>query len=204
MNLKNGERWDGNSISKQERDTILNTIRGKKYKSFLEIGTYMGFVPFSLYNEIVENQKGLIESVDYLPSAEDELVYPFLLEVSKTWSLDNMKKRYNSNKKFIKDNNLKNIYLYIIGSDEYFKKNKKTFDCILLHGSHMTEQVRRDLDSASKCLNSNGTIFLHPIKGHEFSPSDVLGVYHSFNKNGFTKKILKQDYRGFGIFARKY
>ena len=46
-------------------------------------------------------------------------------------------------------------------SDEFFKKNKKIFDCIFIDGLHIYEQVREDILNSIKFLDINGIIILH-------------------------------------------
>lgn len=46
-------------------------------------------------------------------------------------------------------------------SDEYFKHNKQSFDCIFIDGLHWSEQVRKDFENSLQCLNDGGVIFIH-------------------------------------------
>ena len=46
-------------------------------------------------------------------------------------------------------------------SDDFFKTNKESFDCIFIDGSHLYDQVRKDIINAIKVLNNKGIIFLH-------------------------------------------
>ena len=46
-------------------------------------------------------------------------------------------------------------------SDQFFKKNKDTFDCIFIDGLHYYSQVKKDIQNSLKILNPNGIILLH-------------------------------------------
>ena len=46
-------------------------------------------------------------------------------------------------------------------SDEFFKINKKKYDCIFIDGLHVYEQVKKDIVNSINCLNENGIIFVH-------------------------------------------
>lgn len=46
-------------------------------------------------------------------------------------------------------------------SDEFFCRNKETFDLIFIDGLHLYEQVLRDISNALAVLNPVGTIVLH-------------------------------------------
>ena len=46
-------------------------------------------------------------------------------------------------------------------SDNFFKENKKSFDCIFIDGLHEYDQVRRDIVNSIKILNREGMIILH-------------------------------------------
>ena len=126
-NLDVNSQRNGNSISILETLIINNIISDKKYSSFLEIGTYAGWVPFNVYNLIVERENGYIDSVDYIPDKNQKYGFGYSPKTDSIWSRANMIERYNSNKKIIKENNLKNVSLYIHGSDSFFEKNLKFF-----------------------------------------------------------------------------
>lgn len=46
-------------------------------------------------------------------------------------------------------------------SDDFFLKNKLFFDIIFIDGLHIYNQVRKDLENALNCLNTDGIIMLH-------------------------------------------
>ena len=46
-------------------------------------------------------------------------------------------------------------------SDQFFKDNNYSFDCIFIDGLHTYEQVRKDVYNSINYLNLDGTIFIH-------------------------------------------
>ena len=48
-----------------------------------------------------------------------------------------------------------------ITTDEFFFKNKATFDVIFIDAEHKYESVKRDFENALKVLNKRGIIVLH-------------------------------------------
>lgn len=201
VDLNVDSRRDGNSISIFETLIINNIIYDNKYSSFLEIGTYAGWVSFKIYNSIVERKNGHIDSVDYIPDKNQNYGFGYSPEIDSMWNRANMIKRYNSNKKIIKENNLKNITLHIHGSDAFFEKNLKTYDCILIHGSHTTTQVTKDLKNAWRFLNHGGMILIHPYIV-DIEPTNVKKVFETFECNNCIKKVIATDYRSFGMIQK--
>lgn len=55
----------------------------------------------------------------------------------------------------------KDTTIHAIGSDDFFKQNKTTFDIIFIDGLHEHEQVIRDIDNSLRVLNKNGIIVVH-------------------------------------------
>ena len=50
---------------------------------------------------------------------------------------------------------------HILSSNEFFQKNKESFDLIFVDGLHQYEQVLVDIENALKWLNDKGTIVVH-------------------------------------------
>ena len=50
-----------------------------------------------------------------------------------------------------------------VTSDEFFRKNKETFDIIFVDGLHEAEQVYKDIKNSLKVLNEGGTIVCHDM-----------------------------------------
>lgn len=52
---------------------------------------------------------------------------------------------------------------FLMTSDEFFEKNKKTFDVIFIDGLHHGDQVLKDIENALEVLNEGGTILCHDM-----------------------------------------
>jgi predicted O-methyltransferase YrrM len=61
-------------------------------------------------------------------------------------------------------------------SDEFFNKNKNTFDIIFVDGLHTEEQTTKDVLNSLKILNPNGRIVMHDCLPHS---EDFTQVCHS-------------------------
>ena len=53
-------------------------------------------------------------------------------------------------------------------SDQFFFKNKESFDCIFIDGLHTYNQVKKDIQNSLKFLNKNGIILLHDCLPNNF------------------------------------
>ena len=53
-------------------------------------------------------------------------------------------------------------------SDQFFNKNKETFDCIFIDGLHIYKQVKKDIQNSLKFLNKDGIILLHDCLPNNF------------------------------------
>ena len=50
---------------------------------------------------------------------------------------------------------------YCMTSDNFFEQTKEKFDFIFIDGLHESEQVKKDIENALKCLSPFGMIMLH-------------------------------------------
>ena len=66
-------------------------------------------------------------------------------------------------------------------SDDFFKTNKKIFDCIFIDGLHVYEQVRKDILNSIKFLNFNGIIILHDCLPSKIWNQIVPKIYGHWN-----------------------
>ena len=77
----------------------------------------------------------------------------------------------------------------VMGSDDFFKTNQKTFDIIFIDGLHHADQVLRDIDNSLRFLNKGGFVVLHdcnpiakenqtiPFAGQHFWNGDVWKAF---------------------------
>ena len=52
---------------------------------------------------------------------------------------------------------------HIMTSDDFFKTNNRTFDCVFIDGLHEADQVYKDIVNALEVLNDGGTILCHDM-----------------------------------------
>ena len=66
-------------------------------------------------------------------------------------------------------------------SNDFFKTNQSSFDCIFIDGLHIYEQVRLDILNSIKFLNSNGIIILHDCLPNKIWNQIVPKIYGHWN-----------------------
>ena len=68
-------------------------------------------------------------------------------------------------------------------SDQFFLKNDKKFDCILIDGLHTYEQVSKDISNSIESLNEKGIIILHDCLPSCISHQRVPRTRYTWNGN---------------------
>lgn len=58
-------------------------------------------------------------------------------------------------------------------TNDFFKQNDKTFDCIMIDADHEASQVRLDISNSLKALTENGCIILHDTIPHSKAMQEV-------------------------------
>lgn len=123
--------------TKKWHDVIRKYTKLSEYKNALEIGTAMGLSAWT----IAQNGKGKIISIDIEPNRDARRL------------ADDFE--YRDRIEFLTD-----------GSDDFFEKNEKTFDLIIVDGDHMRAGCYRDVVNSWKVLNKGGYMvcddYLHP------------------------------------------
>ena len=56
-----------------------------------------------------------------------------------------------------------------VASDDFFRTDDRTWDCIFVDGDHMRPQATRDTVNAMRVLNDDGLLFLHDT----YPPNDL-------------------------------
>ena len=99
-------------------------------------------------------------------------------------------------------------------SDDFFKINKKKYDCIFIDGLHTYEQVIKDINNSLYCINQNGIIFVHDCLPNNVYEQNVPRGTYVWNGDVWkaivemrTKKNLQTytinaDY-GIGVILKK-
>ena len=99
-------------------------------------------------------------------------------------------------------------------SDQFFKINKKKYDCIFIDGLHTYEQVKKDIVNSINCLNENGIIFIHDCLPNNVYEQNVPRSTYIWNgdvwkaivemrtKEDFQTYTINADY-GIGVILKK-
>jgi|TARA_Y100000389_G_C17425802_1_gene499448 hypothetical protein len=66
-------------------------------------------------------------------------------------------------------------------SDDFFKKNRETFDCIFIDGLHHYSQVIQDINNSLEILNDNGVILIHDCLPNNLSEQLVPRITLNWN-----------------------
>tara|TARA_R110002020_G_scaffold302595_2_gene517994 strand:- start:22002 stop:22547 length:546 start_codon:yes stop_codon:yes gene_type:complete len=72
-----------------------------------------------------------------------------------------------------------------VASDDFFRTDDRTWDCIFVDGDHMRPQATRDTINAMRVLNDDGLLFIHdtyPPNTHPHTTSDMVcgDVYKTY------------------------
>jgi len=184
---------DGHCLTEQAIRVILRELRKIGAKDLLQIGTYNGYAALMIQKKMPNIE---IWTVDYVP--EEPGNYNVGLS-RKGHARDENMKRHNNLTKYLKENNINNIHLYIEGSDEYFKNNKRKYDAIIVHGDHAYDQAFKDLQNGLKCIRKGGVIFMIPTADKNHMERNTVGVFWGYNG----KKDYFDTREGVGVIYAK-
>lgn len=99
-------------------------------------------------------------------------------------------------KKVSVDPNTDTIAMHYLTSDDFFKKNKDTFDVIFIDGLHHADQVYKDIINSLEVLNDDGYIICHdmnPIKeSHQIIPF-VSGTWNGDCWKAYAKLRIERS-----------
>ena len=99
-------------------------------------------------------------------------------------------------------------------SDNFFRDNNQFFDIIFIDGLHEYKQTRKDIINSLKCLNENGTIFIHDLIPVDWKTEHVPRIsdqwngdvwkviFEIMNSQNLILKIVDCD-NGVGILRKK-
>lgn len=99
-------------------------------------------------------------------------------------------------------------------SDEFFKNNKKKYDCIFIDGLHTYEQVKKDIVNSINCVNENGIILIHDCLPNNVYEQNVPRSTYIWNgdvwkaivemrtKEDFQTYVINADH-GIGVILKK-
>jgi len=186
----------GSSISNTEVQCIKECIRDNNYREILNIGTFNGWSII----QISQIPNIHIDTVDYAPADKDDRY--LVSEEGSSYSAGGNRRKYENLVKYLKDRKIGNIDLYICGSDEFFKNNKKIYDFIFIDGDHSYEVAKRDLYNSLKCIKKDGLIYIHDTIHFKGLPEhrSCVRVYNEYEgKKKRLRDIRKKTLTSIGV-----
>lgn len=133
-----------NNISRFMSNEMINTV--------LEIGSYEGASACFISDHFLDHEQSTLICVD-----------PFDKNDSTTNVYDNTKDIFTAN--ISQSKNYHKITLYEMTSDAFFKDNTTTFNFIYIDGSHLIENIVKDLFHAIQCCKIGGIIWMDDYLG---------------------------------------
>ena len=137
------------------KDLSLIFIDQSVTNNILEIGCYEGLSSVFFADNFLNNPNSSLTCVDpFLNFAEND--HKDLLANKEEASFDyNISICKNSDK----------IIVHKISSDDFFERNKKTYNFIYIDGCHEPEFIKRDMKNAFNVLEKNGIMWMDDYGG---------------------------------------
>ena len=192
MNYEFTQNWFNNSGIKKDIQTFINS---KNVNKILEIGSFEGQSSVFFSDKLLDNENSFLICVDpFFDSGTVNGITTLYVDV-------NVKNRFINN--ISKSKNFNKITHHCITSDDFFLKNKITFNFIYVDGCHNPEYVKRDINNAFKFLEKNGILWMDDYlygnrKQHIGRPKDVIDEFLKENSGKY--EII---YKAYQIAIRK-
>ena len=193
--------WRKSSLKKKkDGNFLLNHIRLKKPKNFLEIGVFHGVTSRNvcelLYSfhgndfkftgiDLFVNDETLLKD-EYIPKIKfsnplKTIYYKYIIRLDP-YSVDSilrLLKKFQKNVNIIKGN-----------SNKVLKEiNVDKFDYVFLDGGHKYETVKKDLENLTQIVNNNGTILCDDYD-LSYAPGVKKAIEDFVSEKNFNLKIL--------------
>ena len=189
---------------KQDGNFLLNHIRLKKPKNFLEIGVFHGVTSRNvcelLYSfhgndfkftgiDLFVNDETLLKD-EYIPKIKfsnplKTIYYKYIIRLDP-YSVDSilrLLKKFQKNVNIIKGN-----------SNKVLKEiNVDKFDYVFLDGGHKYETVKKDLENLTQIVNNNGTILCDDYD-LSHAPGVKKAIEDFVSEKNFNLKILNSRF----------
>ena len=197
--------WRKSSLKKKEDGNfLLNHIRLKKPKNFLEIGVFHGVTSRNvcelLYSfhgndfkftgiDLFVNDETLLKD-EYIPKIKfsnplKTIYYKYIIRLDP-YSVDSilrLLKKFQKNVNIIKGN-----------SNKVLKEiNVNKFDYVFLDGGHKYETVKKDLENLTQIVNNNGTILCDDYD-LSYAPGVKKAIKDFVVEKNFNLKILNSRF----------
>ena len=197
--------WRKSSLKKKkDGNFLLNHIRLKKPKNFLEIGVFHGVTSRNvcelLYSfhgndfkftgiDLFVNDETLLKD-EYIPKIKfsnplKTIYYKYIIRLDP-YSVDSilrLLKKFQKNVNIIKGN-----------SNKVLKEiNVDKFDYVFLDGGHKYETVKKDLENWTQIVNNNGTILCDDYD-LSYAPGVKKAIEDFVSEKNFNLKILNSRF----------
>ena len=197
--------WRKSSLKKKkDGNFLLNHIRLKKPKNFLEIGVFHGVTSRNvcelLYSfhgndfkftgiDLFVNDETLLKD-EYIPKTKfsnplKTIYYKYIIRLDP-YSVDSilrLLKKFQKNVNIIKGN-----------SNKVLKEiNVDKFDYVFLDGGHKYETVKKDLENLTQIVNNNGTILCDDYD-LSYAPGVKKAIEDFVSEKNFNLKILNSRF----------
>ena len=197
--------WRKSSLEKKkDGNFLLNHIRLKKPKNFLEIGVFHGVTSRNvcelLYSfhgndfkftgiDLFVNDETLLKD-EYIPKIKfsnplKTIYYKYIIRLDP-YSVDSilrLLKKFQKNVNIIKGN-----------SNKVLKEiNVDKFDYVFLDGGHKYETVKKDLENLTQIVNNNGTILCDDYD-LSYAPGVKKAIEDFVSEKNFNLKILNSRF----------
>ena len=197
--------WRKSSLKKKkDGNFLLNHIRLKKPKNFLEIGVFHGVTSRNvcelLYSfhgndfkftgiDLFVNDETLLKD-EYIPKIKfsnplKTIYYKYIIRLDP-YSVDSilrLLKKFQKNVDIIKGN-----------SNKVLKEiNVDKFDYVFLDGGHKYETVKKDLENLTQIVNNNGTILCDDYD-LSYAPGVKKAIEDFVSEKNFNLKILNSRF----------
>ena len=197
--------WRKSSLKKKkDGNFLLDHIRLKKPKNFLEIGVFHGVTSRNvcelLYSfhgndfkftgiDLFVNDETLLKD-EYIPKIKfsnplKTIYYKYIIRLDP-YSVDSilrLLKKFQKNVNIIKGN-----------SNKVLKKiNVDKFDYVFLDGGHKYETVKKDLENLTQIVNNNGTILCDDYD-LSYAPGVKKAIEDFVSEKNFNLKILNSRF----------
>lgn len=133
----------------EEYSELLNILRQTDIKTYLELGVGNGgsFFTNSIFLQHTATRLHCVDNIAY----RDTHIKQSETKIQK--KVDMLQEMFPN----------KDVFFYNMSTEDFFKQNNKSYDCIFIDADHSYEGVAADYKNAIKIIEKHGIIILHDI-----------------------------------------
>jgi predicted O-methyltransferase YrrM len=166
-------------LASELRNLIYTYVDGTKPLSMLEIGCFEGLSTSFFSDEFLKHPDSQLYAVD-----------PFDLGDTTTPLTSDTERLFLKN--IHQSDHFHKILFFKQTSDDFFKMNEATFDFVYIDGSHIPEQIWKDMMNSYKFTKKGGIIWMDDYEGN----SDITKTVDGFlEMKGHNVEILHKGYQ---------